>query len=350
MSDMKKWQSAIVYTDDSLDEANNLAYERGWTDGLPIVPPTEARVSQMLRSADRNPDGVVATLPPKAGAATVEKIAINAVMAGCLPTYLPVLIAGVEAMAEPQLNLHGMQATTNPVGPMTIINGPVRKDLGMNSGRSVMGPGNRANATIGRAMRLIMLNIGGGIPEEVDKASQGYPGKYVFCIAENEEESVFEPLHVERGFKKEDSTVTIVGAQGTTNVVTACLIDIKDMLKVIANAMNYMGSNNVLLGAGEPLLLLTPGHTELLRKAGFSKQDTKKLLWDLLGFPLSDYPPSMRRERMEKATDDKGIIRPCRRAEDIMIVSAGGPEPYHATFVPTFGDTWAVTKRIDWKG
>lgn len=345
MPKRRKWQSAIIETEDSWEEANRVAYERGWTDGLPIVPPTEARVWQMLEHTTRSPDEVVAALPPKNGTATIEKIAINAVMAGCLPSYLPVLIAAVEALAEPQFNLHGIQATTNPVGPMAIVNGPIRKELAMNCARNVMGPGNRANATIGRAIRLILLNIGGGIPEEVDKASQGFPGKYIFCIAENEEASPWEPLHVERGFKREDSTVTMVGAQGTTNVVTACLTDIRDMLLVIADAMGYMGSNNVLLGSGEPLLLLTPGHVELLAKEGFSKASTKQFLYEHMGFPASKYPLCMRRERMDRVTKD-GIIRPARRPEDIMIVAAGGPEPFHATFVPTFGDTWAVTKRI----
>lgn len=340
-----KWESTTVESPDSLEEANQLAYERGWTDGLPIVPPTEARVLRMLERTSRRPEEVVATLPPKNGAATVEKIAISAVMAGCLPAYLPVLIAVVEAIADPQFNLHGIQATTNPVGPLTIINGPIRKELGMNSGRNAMGPGNRANASIGRAVRLIMLNIGGGVPEVVDKASQGYPGKYVFCIAEEEETSPWEPLHVERGFKREDSTVTMVGAQGTTNVVTACITAIRDMLLVMANAMSYMGSNNVLLGSGEPLLILTPGHADLLVKDGLSKSATKQYLYERMGFPASQYPPCMRRERMDRVTRD-GIIRPARRPEDIMLVVAGGPEPFHATFVPTFGDTWAVTKRI----
>ncbi|MFH1485411.1 MAG: hypothetical protein ABIH46_05005 [Chloroflexota bacterium] len=339
------WKSAIIETANSWEEANNVAYRRGWTDGLPIVPPTEARVRRMLGRIGRSSDEVVANLPPKNGAATIEKIAINAVMAGCLPSHLSVLIAAVEAMAEPDFNLHGIQATTNPAGPMAIINGPIRHELEMNCGRNVMGPGNRANARIGRAIRLILLNIGGGIPEEVDKASQGFPGKYLFCIAENEEASAFEPLHVERGFKREDSTITMVGAQGTTNVLTATFTDIHHMLLVMADAMSYMGSNNVAGGGGEPLLLVTPGHSELLAKAGFSKASTKLFLYDHVGFPATRYPPCMRPERVERVTKE-GVIRPARRAEDIMIVVAGGPEPFHATFVPTFGDTWAVTKRI----
>lgn len=343
--EQRKWESAIIETQDSLEEANAVAYERGWTDGLPIVPPTEARVSRMLQGTSRRPDEIVADLPPKNGAASIEKIAVNAVMAGCLPSYLPVLIAATEAMAETKFNLHAMQATTNPVGPMAIINGPIRNELGMNSARNVMGPGNRANASIGRAVRLILLNIGGGIPEEVDKASQGFPGKYVFCVAENEEGSPWEPLHAERGFKREDSAVTMVGAQGTSNVVTACLTDIHSMLFVIANAMSYMGSNNVILGSGEPLLILTPGHAGLLAKAGFSKESTKAYLYDRIGFPAEQYPPCMRRERMDR-TIKNGILRPVERPEDIMLLVAGGPEPFHATFVPTFGDTWAVTKRI----
>lgn len=345
MVKQRNWQSAIIETEDSWEEANRVAYEKGWTDGLPVVPPTEARVSRMLEQTRRRPEDVVANLPPKNGTATVEKIAINAVMAGCLPSYFPVLLAAVEALAEPQFNLHGIQATTSPVGPLAIINGPIRKELGMNCGRNVMGPGNRANATVGRAIRLILLNIGGGIPEEVDKSSQGSPGKYGFCIGEDEEGNPWDPLHVERGFKKEDSAITVVGAQGTTHISTSCIIDVRDMMLLISNAMGYIGGNNFHLGSGEPLVVMTTGHAQLLAKEGFSKSSTKELLYERTGFPADEYPPCMRRERMDRVTKN-GLIRPARRPEDIMIVVAGGPEPYHATFIETFGDTWAVTKPI----
>lgn len=339
------FKSKIIEADNSLDAVEELAHARGWTDGLPIIPPTEDRVSQAVKASGLPGDRVVAELPPRDGLATVEKIAINCVMAGCRPEYMPVLIAAVEAMAAPEFNLHGIQATTNPVGPMVIVNGPIRKTLGMNGGRNCLGPGNRANASIGRAVRLILLNVGGGVPDTVDKAVQGYPGKYIACTPENEEDSPWEPLHVERGFKKEDSAVTVVGAQGTTNCVTAVLTDINHMLLFMADAMSYMSSNNVIIARGEPLMLLTTGHAKLCAEKGMSKADVKRILWETAGFPIAKMPPVMRRERI-KRLEHNGLIKPCGKPEEIMIVVAGGPEPFHCTFIPTFGDTVAVTKRI----
>ncbi|MBI2906816.1 MAG: hypothetical protein HYX92_04060 [Chloroflexi bacterium] len=212
--------SKRVPVEDSADAINQLYYDKGWTDGLPIVCPTEERVLRMLRYSDRQPGDVAAEVAPLYGEATVEKIAINAVMAGCLPQYLPVVVAAVEAVAVEEFNLYGIQGTTNPVTPALIVNGPIAKELNINAGPNLLGQGNRANATIGRAIRLIMLNIGGGAPDTVDKATHGQPGKYTFCFAENEGESPWEPLHVERGYAQEVSTVTVAGVTGTTNVLT----------------------------------------------------------------------------------------------------------------------------------
>lgn len=181
---------------EDMEEINDLLYERNWTDGLPVIPPTESRVKRMLEGVNKEPDEVIAFLPPLQGEATVAKIAVNAVMAGCKPEYMPILIAAIQAMSEPILNLGALQTTTNPCAPLMMINGPIRNDVGLNSCAGVLGPGVRANATLGRAVRLILLNIGGARPGGLDKATQGQPGKYTFCIAENEEENPWEPLHV----------------------------------------------------------------------------------------------------------------------------------------------------------
>src|SRR4051812_39283589 len=191
---------------DDLDEINRLYRERRWSDGLPIVPPTEARVERMLKETSRPRDEIVARVAPAYGAATVERIAINAVMAGCDAGYLPVLIAATKAVADPEFNLQGIQATTNPVAVWLVINGPLAKTLNVNEAFNCIGQGRWANATLGRAMRLVLQNIGGALPGEMDRATQGQPGKFTFCCAENEEASPWEPLHVERGFEPDRST------------------------------------------------------------------------------------------------------------------------------------------------
>ena len=186
--------------EDSAEAVFEDYYQRGWTDGLPVIPPTRDRVAAMLATARRGPAEIVAVLPPKKGHATVEKLAVNAVMAGCHPSYFPVVIAAVEALADPKFEIGAMNVTTSCTSPMLIINGPVRQQLDINDGWGLLGPGWRANATIGRAISLIMLNIAGRIPGQVSKAVIGFPGRYGMCIGEREEASAWEPLHVERGF------------------------------------------------------------------------------------------------------------------------------------------------------
>ena len=195
--------------EDSPEAVFDHVMSQGWGDGLPVVPPTEERVRAMVDGSGLPPAHLVGAMGPAKGEATVEKIAINAVMAGCLPEYMPVVVAAVEAICEPEFNLDGVQSTTNPCGVGMIVNGPIRNEIDLNCSRNCMGPGWRANATIGRAMSLIWLNIGGAKPGEVDKSSHGFPGKYTLCFGEDEEHSPWEPLHVERGFAKEESAVTV---------------------------------------------------------------------------------------------------------------------------------------------
>jgi hypothetical protein len=235
---------------DDLDEINRLYRERRWSDGLPIVPPTAERVERMLQHTTRAPHEVIAHVAPAYGAGTVERIAINAVMAGCDPASLPVLIAATEAVSDPAFNLQGIQATTNPVAVWLVINGPVRKSLNVNEAFNCIGQGRWSNATLGRAMRLILQNIGGALPGEMDRATQGQPGKYSFCCAENEEASPWEPLHIERGYRPDQSTVTVVGAEGTLNMNTHSK-DAAELVRVIAETMMHPPSNEYVHG-GEP--------------------------------------------------------------------------------------------------
>src|SRR5438105_13260825 len=183
------------------EDEQEAMFARGWSDGLPLVPPTEERVLRMLDGTARDPQEVLGLVPPALAAATVEKIAVNAVMAGCKPEYLPVVLAAVEAVLEESFAMHGVLATTMFVGPVVIVNGPIRRRIGMNAKGNALGQGNRANSAIGRALQLVIRNIGEGRPQEVDRATLGNPGKLTYCFAEDEEGSSWEPLSAERGVK-----------------------------------------------------------------------------------------------------------------------------------------------------
>ncbi len=319
-------------------------FQMGWSDGLPVIPPVEEAVREFVEYTGRAPDEVIGAVAPSYGEATVERIAANAVMAGCRPEYMPVLIAAVEAMCDPRFNLDGLQTTTNPCTVALIINGPVRQQIDVNCGRNCLGQGWRANATIGRAVRLVLMNVGGGTPGPVDKAIHGFPGKYSFCFAEDEENSPWEPLHVERGFKREESTVTVAGVHSTVNIGLSSYNVIDPMLRIMANTMSYLGSNNVMVGRGEPVLIMTSGHAALVAEAGMSKAALKRFLFEQAGYLESGLPrPMVRTERLSIVN---GIVKPCVKAEDIMVVVAGGPETYHAVFAPTFGDTWQATRAV----
>ena len=185
--------------EESYAAINRLYQERGWTDGLPIVPPTAEAVAECLRHTDRDPRELIAVLPPRQGEATVERIAVNTVMAGCRPEYLPVVITAIEALADPGFNLDSIQATTHPVAPLMIVNGPIARELGINSGYNAFGQGFAPNLTIGRAVRLVLMNLGGGLPGTGDRSTQGSPAKIAYCVAENEDANPWEPLHVEAG-------------------------------------------------------------------------------------------------------------------------------------------------------
>src|SRR5262245_32903341 len=188
-------------------------YERGFSDGLPLVPPTPDKIAAALTALGGEPGQLVARVPPRWGSLTREVLAINLVMAGCRPEYAPVVEAAMLALTDAPFNLNGVQATTHMASPLLVVNGPARKRIGMNAGCNVFGSGNRANATIGRAIRLVLLNVGGGWPGLLDKSTLGHPGKYTYCIAENEEASPFAPYHVEKGYQAGDSTVFLLAAE-----------------------------------------------------------------------------------------------------------------------------------------
>jgi hypothetical protein len=323
---------------------------RGWGDGLPFTPPKEERVARMLAYADRDPKEVVAVLPPRWGEATVEKIAVNAVMAGCLPQYLPVVMTAVLAMAEEAFNLYAVQATTHPCTPLILVNGPVAKELNINGRYNALGQGWRANATIGRAIRLILLNIGGGEPGVLDRATIGHPGKYSYCLAENEAENPWVPLHVEKGFPKEVSTVTVFGAEAPHNINDHRSTTGRDILKTIVHTIAVPGCNNAVTG-GEFLLLLSPEHAATIAGDGFSKEDVKKFLYEEARVSVEHFPTvawqwvRQMRPQWEEAFEKKGRIPLVDRWEEVQIAVAGGAGK-HSAFIPTFGATRPVTKSI----
>ena len=318
--------------------------ERGWTDGLPILPPTREAVDRMLTHADRAPDEVIAKVATRWGKATVEKIAVNAVMAGCRPEYMPVLIAAVRAITDPAFNLTAVQATTNPVAPLLIVNGPVAQAIGMNSRFNAFGQGSQANATIGRALRLVMINVGGGHPEATDRAIQGQPAKYTFCVAENEAESPWDPLHVERGLERGASAVTAVAVMGfhawASAVHTLETGSAESLVSTMSGAMAAMGVNNVQY-AGVTLLVLNPYHASILARSGYSKDRLKQELFERGRIPVSRYHPleitKLRKMRPTINWDDPRTMIPMTdRWEDIMVtvIGAGG---VHGIVLPSYG-------------
>lgn len=342
-------RAVLLEVPDDLEAINTLYRERRWSDGLPVVPPTVERVERALARTRRAPGEVVARIAPAFGAATVERIAINAVLAGCDPDYLPVLIAAVEAVAAPEFNLQGIQATTNPVAVWIIVNGPVTGRLHVNGAINCLGQGSWANATIGRALRLILQNVGGALPGEMDRATQGQPGKYTFCCAENESASPWAPLHVERGFRPDCSTVTVVGAEGTMNMNTHSK-DAGELLRVIAETMVHPPSNEYCHG-GEPWLVIAPEHAEILHAGGFDKEKIKYRLWEQTKMAAARMSIKDLLRARASRSGELGDIGPetllpiSKRPEDIWFIVAGGPGT-HSVYVPCFGNSHAVTREV----
>lgn len=337
-----------IEASDDIEEVNALLYRLGCTDGLPIVPPTIERVGHMLDG--RDPAKVLAVIPPLRGQATLRKLAICAVMAGCQADYFPILMAATEAVMAPEFNLFGIQTTTGTATPLLIVNGPIVAQCGLNAGANALGPGVRSNATIGRAFRLILQNIGGAIPAYMDKATMGQPGKYTFCFAENEAANPWEPLHVSRGWLSEQSTVTVVGAAGTLEIVDSTSLSAESVLTTMAHSMTIAGSlgGRQLLGGGEPLLLLAPEHAAIIAR-DLSRRQAQEVLFALARLPFRQLTP----EKKAHLQQSQGRIETMReelcvaaRAADIMLVVVGGVGA-KSTYVPTWsGGTKAVTRIV----
>ena len=262
-------------TDDAFEEL----FARGVTDGLPVVPPTAERVRAAVAASGRPGDELIGLVAPRHGRATVERIAINAVMAGCRPEYLPVVIAAVAGICDPGFALEGVSGTTDAVTPLVIVNGPVRERLDVNCAASVFGAGWRANATIGRAVRLVWVNIGGARPGLISMSTFGQPGRYSYCIGEHEEASPWEPLHVEHGFAAADSTVAVLAAEAPQIVVNSTGRGAREILDTVARAGVVIASPD-LAPLGDTLLVIAPEHARAIADDGWSKSDVREFLWE----------------------------------------------------------------------
>jgi hypothetical protein len=265
-------------TPDTRDPIEEL-YARGVTDGLPVVPPTAERVSAAVRASGRRGDELIGLVAPAHGRATVERVAVNAVMAGCRPEYLPVVVAAVEAICEPDFALVGISGTTDAVAPLVIVNGPARRALDVNCGASVFGAGWRANATIGRAVRLVWVNIGGARPGLISMSTFGQPGRYTYCIGEHEEASPWEPLSVEHGFAGDASTVALLAAEAPQVVVDNTARTARDVLTTVARSGEVIASHETG-ELGDTLLVIGPMHAATIARDGWSKADVRQFLWE----------------------------------------------------------------------
>ncbi len=318
---------------------------RGWTDGLPIVAPTRARVDAMLRFSPIDAAQEIGTMPPRHGIVTPEILAVNAVMAGCLPAYFPVILAAVEAMLDPAFNLFAVQATTHPCSPCVIVNGPVARELEINARYGAFGPGHRANATIGRAIRLILMNVGGATPGVLDRSTQGQPAKYAYCVAENEAENPWDPLHVERGCDPHESAVTVTAAEGPHNLNDHVSTHAAGILATIEGALTDMGCNNAYL-YGQPTIAFGPEHAAILAADGYGKAEIRQFVFERVRLPRALWQRGGMAGMFEDLFPHDTLVPIIKTPEDLLIIVVGG-FGRHSCWLPTFGDTTrAVTKAI----
>lgn len=347
------------------EDVFELLFEQGVTDGLPVVPPTPERVVRMLEYTRRDPQEEIAILAPNMAPLTIEKVAINAVMAGCKPEYFPVVLAATEAIATPEFNVHGAMATTVGSAPVVVVNGPVRNLIGMNSGQGVLGQGNRANATIGRAVRLVIRNVGGHRPGGTERATLGWPGKYTLCFAEAEERApAWRSLHVERGFAPDESVVTVVmQSAGPAQIIdqgsrTARALAGSIGLKAAAIQHPKQGA------WGQTLFVISPEHYDTIARDGWTKADLRRRIYEVSTRRLGDLLPSEEAGGIERpglralgladGTGEADLERPipkfAKEEYILIVVAGGGAGKFSAVFEPFVSGpagTLAVSKKVD---
>ncbi len=304
------------------EDPEEACFARGWSDGLPVIPPTRERVLRMLSGTTRDPGEIIGMVPPDLAPCTVEKVAINAVMAGCKPEYLPVVLAAVEAALIDEFGMHGILCTTMFCGPLVVVNGPIAQAIGMNSGVNALGQGNRANATIGRALQLVIRNVGGGRPGEVDRSALGTPGKYTFCFAEAEHPQ-WNPLSVERGFARGTNTVTLFAGEGVQGIVDQKSRTPESLARTFALCMRAVDHPKLAM-AGDALLVVSPEHSRVFFDAGWSKARLLEELTALLQLPGDEMVVGAGGIAEGLPLSMKGTRVPKFRPGGIQIVRAGG--------------------------
>jgi hypothetical protein len=326
-----------------LSDAVETCYERGWTDGLPVVPPAEERVLEMLDGTARAPGEVIGLIPPNYAECTVEKAAINAVMAGCRPEYMPVVLTAIEAALTPAFGLHGVLATTNPCTPVIMVNGPVARAIGMNAKGNVFGQGNRANAAIGRTLQLVVRNVGGGRPGEVDRSVFGSPAKYSFCFAEDEEDPRWDSYAVSLGFSREASTVTIFPGDGITQIIDHISRTPEDLCRSYAGCIRTIYGTGHIIGV-QAFLAIAREHAVVFYDAGWSKERVKEELLGLLKMPVREVVPGrsglMGLTDEEKSNPDNLI--PKFKNGSFNIIRAGGNAGKYSAIIPSIGGKGSI--------
>jgi hypothetical protein len=327
--------------------------KRDWCDGLPIVPPTPERVRAMVAAGGEDPARVLGHMPPLWREASVEKLAVNAVMAGCEPACFPLILAAVTAMLEPAFNLYGVQATTHPVAPLVIVSGPIARAVGMHAGAGLFGPGFRANATVGRAIRLILMNVGGGWPGRHDMATQGSPAKFSYAIAEREDVTPWPPLSVRLGFEPGQSVVTVFAGEAPHNVNDHVSTMAAGILNNVSDVAATLGSNvGWYLAQSQLLVVLGPEHAATIAADGFSASDVQRFVFEHARIPLGrlklggmwgmhDWPLWM-----HKVTDERALLPMVPTPEDVYVMVAGGPGK-HSCVVPNCTFSRAVSKAVE---
>jgi hypothetical protein len=343
---MEPLRSPLHEVADAL-EANELFQRNGWTDGLPIVPPTEAAVRRALGAGGLAPDAIVGIEPVRRRRITAEKVAIASVMAGGLPEYLPVVVAAVRAMCEPEFGLHGVTASTGGSAPLVVVNGPVRLALGMNATHNVLGNGSRPNATIGRALRLLIVNVLGGIPGQLDRSTLGHPGKFTLCLAEDEEDSPWLPLAVERGVPPGASAVTVLAVESPHQIMNEWTHDPRDIAETYAAAVRA----NMLtysIWAGNYAIVVPRQHRQILAAAGWSKQDLRECIHQRARVTRGQWR-AVGKSAVASRKDEEAVYTALRSPDDLLVIAAGGPAGgFGAILPPWYGQkSLAVTKGID---
>lgn len=325
-----------------LEAANDEAaleqlHRLGCTDGLPVVIPTPARVERFVLACGLDAEMVLGEMGPAMGVATVEKVAVAAVMAGCIPDYMPLVVAAAKAAADPAFDLGELQATTHCTAPLVVVNGPARLDCGVASGFGALGPGHRANASIGRALRLCLINLGGGKPGISDMALLGHPGKFTYCLAEAEEQSPFPPLHVSLGFDHEDSVVTLLGCEAPHSVIYSDNADdpedAEKLLHVLSVGLANLATNHAILNAGSALVVLGPKHADVLARANMSREAVAERLWELTHLPTADHDRYGGQFGSRYKTEEYSAFA---KPENILIMVAGGSGLY-SMVMPSWG-------------